>query len=45
MTAFLTLLLDKYGGAEEYVKHYMGLSDEDIITIRNNFLVSASPRL
>ncbi|RDB19827.1 Tyrosine-protein phosphatase [Hypsizygus marmoreus] len=42
MKAFLTLLQEKYGGAEEYLKRYAGLSDEDIRIIRDNILVPSS---
>lgn len=45
MTAFLDLIDEKYGGVEEYVKKFVGLTDEDISTIRNNFLVPSNSRL
>lgn len=45
MIAFLSLLQDKYGGAEGYVTRYAGLSDNDITTIRNNLLIPATTRL
>jgi len=44
MTAFLSLLQEKYGGVKEYVKHYLGLSEDDIDIIQKN-LVSPSTRL
>ncbi|GLB34077.1 putative tyrosine phosphatase [Lyophyllum shimeji] len=44
MRAFLTLLQDKYGGVEAYLKQYVNLSDDDIRQIRQNILVSAAPR-
>jgi len=45
MIAFLELLESKYGGAEGYIKHYVGLSEHDINTIRNNILVPGDSRL
>ncbi|KAF9006632.1 protein-tyrosine phosphatase-like protein [Cyathus striatus] len=39
MLAFLQLLQDKYGGVEEYIRRYVGLSDEEINTIRDRLLV------
>lgn len=42
MLAFLSLLNEKYGGAEGYLKGVAQLTDEDISTIRSNIL---SPRL
>ncbi|KAF9021518.1 hypothetical protein BDZ89DRAFT_1137968 [Hymenopellis radicata] len=39
MLAFLEYLDKHYGGAEGYAKQYLGLSDEDIHIIRNNFLM------
>ncbi|KAG5654585.1 hypothetical protein H0H81_011560 [Sphagnurus paluster] len=45
MIAFLSLLEEKYGGAEGYVKSYLGLSGDDIQAIRNNLLVSGTPCL
>ena len=38
MTAFLSHLEVVYGGVEAYVNRYLGLSDEDIRTIRHNIL-------
>jgi len=42
MTAFLSLLQEKYGGVQEYVKHYIGLSEDDINIIQKNLVVSSS---
>jgi len=39
MLAFLSLLGEKYGGVEEYLKGVVQLTDEDISTIRSNILV------
>ena len=38
MIAFLHMLQDRYGGAEAYMKNVVGLSAEDIATIKRNFL-------
>jgi hypothetical protein len=38
MIAFLGLLEDKYGGVDEYIRKYVGLSDEDIAIIKDNLL-------
>ncbi|KAI0638416.1 protein-tyrosine phosphatase-like protein [Trametes polyzona] len=43
MLAFLQLLQERYGGVEAYVKNVVGLTEEDIATIRKNFLVPATP--
>jgi len=45
MTAFLELLQNKYGGAEEYVKHYAKLSDEDIAIVKRNLVVQSHSRI
>ncbi|KAH8096727.1 protein-tyrosine phosphatase-like protein [Cristinia sonorae] len=42
MLAFLHLLREKYGGVEEYLKQYVGLTDADIAAIRRNLLVAAT---
>jgi len=42
MEAFLHLLEDKYGGAEGYIRKYVGLSNEDIATIKDHLLVPAN---
>lgn len=39
MIAFLKHMEEAYGGAENYVKHYVGLSDDDIETVKRNLLV------
>jgi len=39
MQAFLEHLDSEYGGVEEYVRRYVGLSDKDIATIKRNILV------
>ena len=41
MLAFLKLLRDKYGGVENYLATYAGLSPEDVQQIRTNLLVPA----
>lgn len=45
MVAFLSILQDRYGGVEEYIKHHLGMSEHDIAIIRNNLLISSSSRL
>jgi hypothetical protein len=42
MLAFLSLLNEKYGGVEGYLKGVAHLTDEDISIIRSNIL---SPRM
>ncbi len=42
MTAFLQMLNERYGGVEQYLKIVVGLTDEDIATIRKNFRVPTS---
>ena len=39
MIAFLKLMEEAYGGAESYVKKYVGLSDEDVKVVKRNLLV------
>ena len=39
MHAFLKYFDENYGGAEEYIRRHVGLSDEDITTIKNNILI------
>lgn len=41
MVAFLQMLQTRYGGVEGYLKNVVGLTDDDIATIRKNFLVPA----
>jgi hypothetical protein len=41
MQAFLEHFREKYGGAEEYVRRYVGMSDEDITIIKRNILTPA----
>ncbi|EGO02003.1 hypothetical protein SERLA73DRAFT_71160 [Serpula lacrymans var. lacrymans S7.3] len=45
MEAFLTLLDKKYGGVDEYAKRYLGLTQEDLATIRKNLVVSSKSRM
>ncbi|PPQ70449.1 hypothetical protein CVT26_013943 [Gymnopilus dilepis] len=45
MMAFLNHLEEKYGGAVEYLKHYVGFSEEEISRIKNNLLVPVSSHL
>ncbi|KAH9938005.1 protein-tyrosine phosphatase-like protein [Fomitopsis serialis] len=40
MLAFLSLLRDRYGGVEEYISTFAGLSPHDIQQIRTNLLIS-----
>ncbi|KAL1946463.1 hypothetical protein VTO73DRAFT_14567 [Trametes versicolor] len=41
MVAFLQMLQTRYGGVEGYLKDVVRLTDDDIATIRKNFLVPA----
>jgi len=45
MQTFLSLLETKYGGVEAYIKQYTGLTDGDIVSIRNNLLVPTKSRM
>ncbi|KAF8165595.1 protein-tyrosine phosphatase-like protein [Crassisporium funariophilum] len=45
MQAFLKHLDEKYGGVEEYIKRYVGLTDEEITTIKSNILIPGTSRL
>jgi hypothetical protein len=45
MQAFLEHFDEKYGGVGEYVKRYVGFSDEEIATIKRNLLIPGSSRL
>ena len=45
MMAFLNHFEEKYGGAVEYLKHYVGFSEEEISRIKNNLLVPVSSHL
>jgi len=45
MQAFLKLFDDKYGGVEEYIKRFVGLSEDDITIIKKNILVPSTSRL
>jgi hypothetical protein len=38
MQSFLKMLGERYGGVKEYVRHACGLTDQDIIIIRQNLL-------
>jgi len=40
MLAFLSLLEEKYGGVEEYLRSVVQLTDKDISTVRSNILIS-----
>ena len=42
MAAFLKMLQERYGGVEMYFKDTVGLTDDDIATIRRNFVVPLS---
>lgn len=41
MIAFLSLLEEKYGGAEGYLMHNLEFSTEDVATIRRNLVLGA----
>ncbi|KAF9226889.1 hypothetical protein BS17DRAFT_776289 [Gyrodon lividus] len=45
MHATLALFKDKYGGVEAYGKNFCGLTDDDILIIRENLVVSAKARM
>ncbi|KAF8969321.1 protein-tyrosine phosphatase-like protein [Flammula alnicola] len=45
MKAFLKHFDDKYGGVEEYIKRYVGFSEEEIAQIKKNLLIPGPPRL
>jgi Tyrosine phosphatase family len=38
MQAFMMMLDGRYGGVEEYVRRICGLTDQDIVIIRQNLL-------
>ncbi|KAF7301982.1 TYR-PHOSPHATASE-2 domain-containing protein [Mycena indigotica] len=42
MMAFLDMVDSRYSGVEGYVKRFIGLTDDDIATIRQNILVLAT---
>jgi len=39
MQSFLKYLQEKYGGAEEYIRRYVGLTDDEIATIKRHILI------
>jgi len=45
MQAFLEHFDEKYGGVDEYVKRYVGFSDEEIAIIKRNLLIPGTSRL
>ncbi|KIM46439.1 hypothetical protein M413DRAFT_17086 [Hebeloma cylindrosporum] len=45
MQAFLEHFDEKYGGVDEYVRRYVGLSDEEIAIIKRNLLIPGTSRL
>lgn len=45
MQAFLEHFDKKYGGVDEYVKRYVGFSDEEIAVIKRNLLIPGTSRL
>lgn len=45
MKAFLDHFDEKYGGAEQYLKHYVGFTEEEISQIKNNILIPRPLRL
>ncbi|KAH9943222.1 protein-tyrosine phosphatase-like protein [Epithele typhae] len=42
MVAFLQMLRDRYGGVEVYLRNTVGLTDEDVATIRRNLTTPLS---
>jgi hypothetical protein len=38
MQAFIMMLNERYGGVEEYARRTCGLTDQDIVIIRQNLL-------
>jgi len=45
MQSFLKHFQEKYGGAEEYIRCYVGLTDDDIAAIKRHILIPGSSRL
>ncbi|KAF5320811.1 hypothetical protein D9619_000687 [Psilocybe cf. subviscida] len=45
MQAFLQHFDTHYGGAEEYIRRYIGFSDEELATVKKHILTPANPRL
>jgi hypothetical protein len=45
MQAFLQHFDKQYGGVEEYVRRYIGFSDEELAIVKKNILTTANPRL
>jgi len=45
MQAFLQHFDKQYGGVEEYIRRYIGFSDEELATIKKHILTTATPRL
>ncbi|KAG8219010.1 protein-tyrosine phosphatase-like protein [Butyriboletus roseoflavus] len=45
MHATLGLFRDKYGGVENYVKNFCGLTDDDLSIIQSNLVVPAKARM
>jgi hypothetical protein len=41
MLAFVELIRESYGSAEGYLKQKTSLTDEDIQTLRDNFVIAA----
>jgi len=39
MQSFLKYFQEKYGGAEAYIRHYVGLTDDEIATIKRHILI------
>jgi len=45
MLSFLKHFREKYGGAEQYVRRYVGLTDDEITTIKKHILISEPSHL
>ncbi|KAF8204637.1 protein-tyrosine phosphatase-like protein [Pholiota molesta] len=45
MQAFLKHFDEKYGGAEEYLRRYVGFSEDEISQIKKNILITSPQRL
>ena len=45
MLSFLKYFREKYGGVEQYVRRYVGLTDDEITTIKKHILISEPSHL
>ncbi len=39
MIDLLHIIRDQFGGVNEYIKSYTGLTDDDILTVRGHYLI------